>query len=665
MNEHGQRRVVIVVVGVTPHQGDGSAVTGRRITGNFVQARISTEELDLMQDPLRELEHLGKLAAADPLKRFGKLYRVVCHMEVLTQAGERVRQNTGGRTAGIDGQTRRHIDEDMLLRLADELTHNRYQPQMVRRAYIPKGKTGQRALGIPSIRDRIVQAAVAQVLETVYEPIFRNCSYGFRPQRNTIQALRHVAQAYQAGATWIIEGDLVKCFDTLPHGVILNGLRKRIKDERFINLVCKMLKAGVMEGGHFMPTYSGTPQGGLASPILSNVVLHEFDCWLEDHWQANPPPLTQKQQNARANPAYARHKRNLVRWRAQLHGRIPMGRQTPEGLRAKMKQALAARKQVPSVFPRRMISYCRYADDYVVVLCQHSKAEAQHLKTAMAQWLEEKLGLTQHPEKTHITHWDKRFRFLGYDVRGRRNPNGTHWLRLSIPPEKERTLKAKVKRLCRYTQIPELDLFMSINALMRGWANYFRYAHNAPKRFRYLTGVVYWLTAHYLGRKHRRSIKQVMRTHYGVDPASGKRALYTRSKGGKRVYIWNKLPQRRSLLSKGVGAKDTQPLPLTSWAAGHSYEQRMEVRTRTAQRCDHCGNCSPQLAVHHPNRLGRRQKRRQGPANIIASGQEQHVKLLCPTCHKQHHPGGWHGVQKTKTRSCRRAGCSDELPAQF
>src|SRR5262249_447860 len=148
-------------------------------------------------------------------------------------------------------------------RLADELTHNRYQPQMVRRAYIPKGKTGQRALGIPSIRDRIVQAAVAQVLETVYEPIFRNCSYGFRPQRNTIEALRHVGQAYQAGATWSIEGDLVKCFDTLPHGVILNGLRKRIKDERFINLVCKMLKAGVMEGGHFKPTYSGTPQGGL------------------------------------------------------------------------------------------------------------------------------------------------------------------------------------------------------------------------------------------------------------------------------------------------------------------------------------------------------------------------------------------------------------------
>jgi len=103
--------------------------------------------------------------------------------------------------------------------------------------------------------------------------------------------------------------------------------------------------------------------GGVASPILSNIVLHEFDCWLEDHWKANPPRLSRKQQDARTTPEYARHKRNLVRWRAQLAGRIPMGRQTPEGLRLKIKQALEARARIPSVRPRRMISFCRYADD--------------------------------------------------------------------------------------------------------------------------------------------------------------------------------------------------------------------------------------------------------------------------------------------------------------
>lgn len=601
-----------------------------------------------MNDPQNELEHLRKIAIANPSKRFGKLYRLVKHIKLLTIAGEKVRQNTGGNTAGIDGQTRKHIDEDMLLKLSSELADRRYQPQAVLRKYIPKGKTKKRALGIPAIRDRIVQAAVAQVLETIYEPILRDCSMGFRPGRNPIQALRHVAQAYKAGATWIIEGDLVKCFDSIPHGVILNCLRKRIKDEKFIELIRQILKAGVMEQGNLMPTYSGTPQGGLCSPILCNIVLHEFDCWLEDHLGANPPRLTAKQQAARANPEYARHKRNLVRWRGQLSGRIPMGRQTPEGLRVKIKQALAARKLIPSVLPRRIRSYCRYADDYVIVLCQHSKAEAVKLKEDMAVWLQLNLGLTQHPEKTHITHWDKRFRFLGYDLRGQRNLNGTRWLRLSIPPEKERELLSEVKRLCGYTQIPQLDLFASVNAKMRGWTNYFRYAHNATQRFGHLTGVVYWLGAHYLGRKHRCSIKKVMRNHYGIDPKSGKRALHTSSQSGKCIYLWNKPPQRASLFNSVVKAKDVQPLPITDWSKGRSYEQRIEVNNRSENRCEHCGEISPTLVVHHPNRLGKLSKLKQGKSNVITSGQQQKVKLLCPECHKQHHPGGWNG-KKNKT----------------
>jgi len=486
------------------------------------------------------------------------------------------------------------------------------------------------------------------VLEAIYEPIFRTCSTGFRPGRSTIECLRQVAQAYRAGATWIIEGDLVKCFDSIPHGVILNCLRKRIKDERFIDLIRQMLQAGVIEEGSYTHTYSGTPQGGLASPILSNIVLHEFDCWMEDQWQANPPPLTARQQNARANPEYARHKRNLVRWRAQLAGRIPLGRQTPEGLRTKIQAALKARKRIPSVLPRRLIAYGRYADDYVAVLCQHSKREVQQLKTAMADWLQRQLGLTQQPLKTRITHWDKRFRFLGYDLRGQRNPNGTRWLRLSIPPEKERELKKKIKRWCSYTQIPELDLFLSVNAQVRGWTQYFRYANNATQRFTYLTGVVYWLTAHYLGRKHRRSLRRVMRTHYGVDPKSGKKALYVTGSRGRRVFIWNKPPPWCSVLSKVVKAKDIQPLPLMSWAQGRSYAQRQGLYATKGRQCQRCGRTGLRLVVHHPHRLGRRMKRKSGPANVIASGQEQQVKLLCLECHQQHHPDGWRGKPRRR-----------------
>lgn len=589
-----------------------------------------------MSDPQRELEHLRKLATANPHKRFGKLLKIVRQETFLTWTWECVRTNPGSRTPGIDGQTKEDIDHATLRALAQELVENRYGPKPARRVYIPKGKHQQRGLGIPTLRDRIVQAAVAQVLAALYEPLFRQCSYGFRPGRSPLHALRHLTWAYRTGATWVLEGDLVKCFDRLPHSVILTCLRKRIKDERFIDLIRRMLKAGVMEDFRYQRTYSGTPQGGPASPILANIVLHELDCWMEDHWHANAPPP-----HTRENPEYARIKRNLYRWGAQLHGRLPMGRQTSEGLRRKVQEAKARRKYVPCYEPRQAIYFCRYADDYAVVLCGYAKADAQCLKQAMAEWLQTQLGLTQHPAKTRITHWSEPLRFLGYDLQGQRNPNGTRWLRLAIPPEVERDLKQRVKRLCGYTQVPALDLFVNVNALMRGWTQYYSYAHNATRRFRSLLRVVFWLTAHYLGRKQRCSIKSLMAPHYGVDPQTGRRALYVTRPDGQPLFIWNTPPRRRPILTRQIYAQDRLPVLWTAWARGHSYEQRLELLTRYGKRCQRCGQASPTLVVHHPHRLSKRPYRKRGPVAVIQSAQEQQAKLLCPGCHLQHHHGRW------------------------
>jgi group II intron reverse transcriptase/maturase len=594
-----------------------------------------------MNDPKRTLEHLQKLAASEPNKRFDRLHKIVRQESLLTEVWQRIQHNTGSNTPGVDKQVRTDITDQTIHDLAQELGEGYYKPQPVRRTYIPKrNSTKLRPLGIPAIRDRIVQGAVAQILEAIYEPIFRDSSHGFRPKRSTVHALRQMATAYKAGATWIIEGDLVKCFDSIPHGVILNCLRKRIKDERFIDLIRQMLQAGVMEDNTYTATYSGTPQGGLCSPILCNIVLHEFDCWMENHWQANRLQTNQEQQK-RANPEYARHKRNLVRWRAQLNGRIPMGRQTEEGLKAKIKQALHERSRIPCYLPRKAIYYCRYADDYTVILCSYSKADAQQLKEEMATWLQQHLGLTQHPEKTHITHWTNKFRFLGYNVQGQRNPNGTRWLRLTIPTDAEHHVIQKAKQLCGYTQIPEIDLFMSVNALMKGWTQYYRYASNATPRFGKLTGIVYWLTAHYLGRKHRCSIKEVMRTHYGVDPKTKKQALYVTQPDGSHLFIWNKYPQWRSILTGNVYAHDIKPIIMTSWASGHSYQQRVNLLHQHDKHCEECGHSSPDLRVHHPNRIAKRPHRKHGPKHIIQSTEEQHTKLLCPDCHLKHHHGQW------------------------
>jgi len=179
---------------------------------------------------------------------------------------------------------------------------------------------------------------------------------------------------------------------------------------------------------------------------------------------------------------------------------------------------------------------------YLVVMGGYSKADAQRLKEAMATWLQEHLGLRQHPDKTRITHWRDRLRFLGHDLRGQRNLNGSRWLRLTIPPAAERDLKQRVKRLCGYTQIPATDLMTSVNVLLNSWTQYYRYVSNATARFGYLTGVAFWLTAHYLSRKHRRSIKRLMVTHYGVAPRTKKQALYVLRPNGNQPFLWNTIP---------------------------------------------------------------------------------------------------------------------------
>lgn len=597
-----------------------------------------TEVLDLMGAVTHELEHMRKLAIADPDKRFGKLYRLVGKMDMLNSAWAHVKENKGSRTSGVDGMTLDQMNTDVLRKLGEELTTGVYQPVPVKRTYIEKKRSmKKRPLGIPSLRDRTVQEAARRILETLYEPLFRSSSHGFRPKRSTISALRHTAYAYKAGASWIIEGDIKACFDSIPHHVVLNLLRKRIKDERFIDLIRCFLQAGFMEGGNRHDTHSGTPQGGIVSPVLANIVLHEFDVWMEQQGANQPNKESGREYRQRQTTAYKQLTRRIKYLREQLvkGAPFPNGRSAAE-IKAELRTREEERKRTKPSDVQPSIHYIRYADDFLVVLCGKSRAEAEALKAQMTAWLKDTLGLTLNEDKTLITYADQKLRFLGYDVQGIRNPNGTRWARLSIPPDAFQSVVERLQDATRYRHAPEMDVFANVNALARGWSQYYCYANDSKHKLSRLTGIIYWLTAHYLGRKHNVSIRQMMRTHYGRDPKTGRLALYTLKPDGKLLFIWNKYPAHRSILSPGGTADDCKPYINTNWAGGRSLERKAQAMVKAKGQCEGCGREGIKLVLHHPNRL---RNASQNTKSVAQSGYEQAVKLLCHDCHKDHHHG--------------------------
>ncbi len=601
--------------------------------------------LDLKVDVIQELEHLNKLAKEDPTRRFNRLYRLLRQEQFLMLAKERIAQNKGANTPGVDGQVMEDMTPEVITQLSQELATNTYQPQPAKRRYIPKRHSDKmRPLGIPSARDKVVQSGVALILNALYEPIFQPCSHGFRPQRSPITALRQVNNAYRAGATWIIEGDIANCFGNLPHTMILNCLRKRIQDERFIDLIRKLLQAGAMECGNLTPTYSGTPQGGICSPILSNVVLHELDCWLEQEWQANPPPLTPKDQNARSNPDYMRLHYRIMDIHRYLDGKRPMPKNTtPEELRGELREKRRLRQLQPRLLPRRAIYYVRFADDFAVVLCNASKAEAQQLKAALTEWMQINLGLPLNQEKTLITHWRKQLRFLGYDLQGRTNPNGTKWLHFSVPKAAVREVVAKIKRATAYSQAPAYDVFFNVNAVVRGWTNFYRYAHNNNVIGGKLSQVIFWRTAHYLAKKHRCSLAKMMPKHYDRSPTTRCKALFVYKPNKTpteetRYFIWHKTAKRLSLVSTWASTvQDQQAYINTNWAKGRSLQKQLETQTEANHTCQGCGTTLDPLSTHHPNRLSKAKRVKKGAGHVARSGLEQQTKLLCHTCHMAHH----------------------------
>jgi RNA-directed DNA polymerase len=478
---------------------------------------------------------LATWAAADPERKFDRLLRLIAHPLWLAEAAQKTLASRGSNTPGIDGMTKQHLQSKLpetLAQLRQELLSGDYQPEPARRVYIPKVNGKQRPLGIPTLRDRIVQRAMLMVMEPIWESDFHSLSYGFRPERSVHHAIRTVklqlTDNHETRGRWLIEGDLSSYFDTVHHRLLMKAVRRRVCDQRYLSLLWKTIKAGHVDSGLFCAASEGVPQGGVISPLLANIMLHEFDLYLEQHYLSN---------KARKDRWYHNHSIKIER-RSAIEGNWQW---------------------------RPAVAYCRYADDFVLII-KGTKAHAEAIREECRDVLEGKLKLTLNMEKTKITHVNDGFTFLGHRIIRKRSRHGDMRVVSTIPREKARNFAASLTKLLSSNYgTNKIDMLDTLNRKLQGWANFYQFVDFKAKVFSYIDGVVFWKLAHWLARKYRTRIKPLMQRWF-KRPIKGKaktwvlfgisskdnlcRAELTRLVGrGRRQFRW-RLPEGNPYLRR-------------------------------------------------------------------------------------------------------------------
>lgn len=513
--------------------------------------------------------------------RFDDVYNLLYDENWTRTAFLSVKENSGANTAGIDSQTIQDFQDNLEYNLKDlrkRLKTRSYKPKPVKRVTIPKGDDEERPLGIPTIEDRIVQESLRMVLEPIYETDFSNQSYGFRPNRSTHDAIVSIQQNILPAGTfmpWVLDLDIKGYFDNVDHGKLGKILQNRITDRKVLKLIWKILKAGVMDDGNYQKSILGTPQGGILSPLLANIYLNELDQWVKEWTDLGKYEGTQRRNRGKGN------------WH-----------------------------------------YVRYADDFLL-MTNGRKKHAETMMEKVENFLDENLKLSLSDKKSELNHAEDGFSFVGYYLQSRTDTGG---VRREIPQDSVKDIRAKIRGATQGpTDVSIRAKIKAIDAVVSGWANYYKYATNAREVFskvQYFMGpkIIGWILDK-LNCTRKEAWKKTGNT-FPIEMHNVEMTLLTdlvdsRSKSPNRhehPYLSEKEITDTDIPSKDPWLANKENRPGMS-------DQRWKALKRDNFECKKCGvDLSPDQPVHHIKPYS---KQGQDKANRL-----DNLVSLCRDCHE-------------------------------
>jgi group II intron reverse transcriptase/maturase len=560
------------------------------------------------------------------------VYRQLYNPELYMRAYGRLYRNEGAMTAGTTPETVDGMSVKKVGAIIERLRHERHRWTPARRTYIPKANGKARPLGIPTWSDKLLQEVVRSILEAYYEPQFSDRSHGFRPGRGCHTALNEVYFTWK-NTVWFIEGDIKGCFDNIDHKVLMSILREKIRDGRFTALIERLLQAGYLEDWNYRPTYSGTPQGGVVSPILANIYLDRLDRFVEGELIPNYT----KGNKRKVNQAY--------------HGLIT--RASALAKMGRVDEAMGLRKAarlLPTIVTDdpgyRRLRYVRYADDFLLGFVG-PKAEAEEIKAKIKAFACDHLKLELSEEKTLITHArTERARFLGHDIAvmdcaSRRSVDGH--IELRIPPdvihEECSRYKRNGKPIHRTELLDDADfgIVARYGSEYRGMVQYYALARNIAW-MRTLNWVMRASLLKTLASKHKSTVTKMARKYASTTVTSEGtvmkcfQVVIRRDDQGKYPLVasFGGIPLRRR---RGAVLVDERPR--------RAFARTELVQRLLANECEYCGS-TDDVEVHHVRKLKdlERPGRREKPAWArLMSARRRKTLVLCAKCHHALHAG--------------------------